>query len=77
MFLRRSCPAPSRYLEWRIRLFGAGAILGMMGIFFEARWMIWMAIGVLVTGLLLRFLDRPGPEEVDPGDEGPDDPAAS
>lgn len=51
------------HLEWRIRLFGAGAIIGMVGIFADVRWMIWIAIAVLVAGFLLRFLGRDGLDE--------------
>ena len=58
MFIRRRSET-GFHLEWRIRFFGAGAILGVLGIYFEARWMIWLAIAVLVAGFLLRFLRAP------------------
>lgn len=50
-----------KHLTWRVRLFGAGAILGVLGIYFDARWLIWAAIAVLVVGFFLRFI--PAPEE--------------
>jgi hypothetical protein len=58
-------------LEWRIRLMGVGAILAVIGMYFEARWMIWIAIAVLVLGFLLRFLPRDGrgPDDADELDE--------
>jgi hypothetical protein len=49
---------------------GAGGILALVGIYFEARWMVWIAIGVLLVGFALRLL--PGEAE-DPGEEGPED----
>lgn len=67
MFLDHGSRRPVHRLEWRIRLMGVGAILAVVGMYFEARWMIWIAIAVLVLGFLLRFL--PGEEQ------GPDDAA--
>jgi hypothetical protein len=60
MFLDHRTRRPVRRLEWRIRLLGVGAILALVGLYFEASWMIWVAIGVLVLGVLLRLL--PGSE---------------
>lgn len=64
-------------LEWKVRLFAAGAVLGLAGIFLEERWLTGAAIAVLAGGALLRFL--PGgtvpPEEDE--DEGGDDAAVT
>lgn len=57
---------PIRHLEWRVRLFGAGAILAMFGIFGEQPWMVTTAIVVLLAGVALRFVgkdDREGEGE--------------
>ena len=54
---------PAAHLEWRIRLFGSGAILALVGIFFEVRWMIWIAIGVLLAGFSMRFVGGGATEE--------------
>jgi hypothetical protein len=59
------------HLEWRIRIFGVGAILGIAGMIAEMRWMIWIALGVLMVGFLLRFL--PGSDETGGDDAGSDD----
>jgi uncharacterized membrane protein len=56
---------PVRHLEWRIRLFGVGAILAVVGMAAEQPWLINLAIVVLVIGVLLRFL----PEQRRAGDE--------
>jgi len=53
--MRRS-RGSTRHLEWRIRLFGAGAILAVVGMAADAGWMVNLAIGVLVIGVMLRFL---------------------
>lgn len=66
MFVDRRPDRPVRYLEWRVRLFGAGALLGVVGIATDTGWMIWLAIVVLVAGFLLRFL----PEKEEEQEEG-------
>ena len=61
MVTLRSAPSMA-YLEWRIRIFGAGAILAMVGIFTAQGWLIDVAIGVLLIGFAMRFLKgRRGP----------------
>jgi hypothetical protein len=57
MLIRRTQPMLA-HLEWRIRLFGAGAILAIVGIWFEQDWLVNLAIGVLLVGFGLRFLGR-------------------
>jgi len=61
-----------RYLEWKVRLFTVGALLALVGMYLEQRWMTGAAIGVLALGMGLRFL--PGGRErhgtdVDDGDD--------
>lgn len=55
-FVDRSSDRSTEYLRWRIRLFAVGAAIGLVGIFTEVRWLIWVAIAVLVVGFALRFL---------------------
>ena len=45
-----------RYLEWKVRLFAVGAVLGLAGIYTDQRWMTAAAIGVLALGMGFRFL---------------------
>lgn len=45
-----------RYLEWKVRLFTLGAVLAVVGMALNQSWMTWGAIGVLVAGMMLRFL---------------------
>lgn len=61
MLIDRSRRGPVRHFEWRVRLFGAGAILALAGMYAEQSWMIDVAIAVLLLGVLLRFL--PGQRE--------------
>lgn len=59
---------PIRHLEWRVRLLGVGAVLGLAGMYFDSGWMVNAAIGVLLISFVLRFL---------PGiDESPREPVA-
>lgn len=59
MFVGPGEPSP-HYLEWRIRIFGAGAIIGLGGIWADQRWLVNVAIGVLAVGMLLRALRQRG-----------------
>jgi len=61
----RRARGPVRHLEWRIRLFGVGAILAVVGMAAAQPWLINVAIVVLVIGVLLRF----APEPRESGDE--------
>jgi len=77
VFFDRSRRA-GRYLEWKVRLFTLGAVLAVVGMAMNQSWMTWTAIGVLVVGMMLRFL--PGGRVVDPEDDaepGPDEPSAT
>ncbi len=64
LFHRRSGPVDTRFLEWRVALFTIGAGLGLAGSFYlHSRWMVDAAIVILVLGLALRLVPRPGGEE--------------
>ncbi|MDE2763155.1 MAG: hypothetical protein OXQ94_15735 [Gemmatimonadota bacterium] len=49
-----------RFLAWKVRIFVAGAALALAGIGMSLSWLVWVGIGVLVVGLLLRFLPDGG-----------------
>lgn len=58
------------YLQWRARLLGIGAVLALVGIATGREWVINVAIGVLVLGFGLRFLEgRDVPEEAEEDEE--------
>ncbi|MBT8489074.1 MAG: hypothetical protein HKN72_17425 [Gemmatimonadetes bacterium] len=52
-----------RFLEWKVGLFCVAAVLTIAGMYLEARWMTGLAIVVLASAMLLRFL--PGGRKVD------------
>lgn len=45
-------------LPHKMLLFVAGAVLGMIGMATDRNWIVYLAVGVLAVGLLLRFVDR-------------------
>ncbi len=71
MRLRRDARGPGPYLEWRVRLLGAGAILALAGIWADVGWLVNVAIGFLLVGFLLRLAGGRF-DDADPSD--PDDP---
>lgn len=66
VFLDRGRKA-GKYLEWKVRLFGVGAVLALAGLYLDERWMTGLAILVLLAGMLVRFLPgaRTHPEAED------------
>jgi hypothetical protein len=70
MFVSRR-PGSAGHLEWRIRIFGVGAIVGMVGIWSDQGWLVNVAIAVLLIGFAMRFLRRAEAAE------DPDDPTAT
>lgn len=60
------------HLEWKIRLFAAGAVLGVSGMYLEERWVTGAGIAVLLAGALLRLVPGARAPEQDEGDEGDD-----
>lgn len=40
--------------------FGLGLAVGIVGIALTLRWLVWVAVGLLVVAFLLRFLTRTG-----------------
>jgi len=61
-----------RFLEWKVRIFAAGAVLGLAGIFLDEEWLRIGAIVVLAAGVLLRFLPGAKPPDDDPEAESDD-----
>lgn len=56
IFLDRSRRGPDPYIRWKVGLFLAGAVLGLVGMATERNWLVMTAIGVLGVGVALRFL---------------------
>jgi hypothetical protein len=64
MFFRRGAWKSDRFVEWKVGIFFLGAALWVAGAILGLQWLVWVAIGVLLIGVLLRF----APEEQS-GDE--------
>lgn len=66
------------HLEWKVRIFLVGAVLGLSGILLEERWLSGAAIAVLAAGALVRFLPG-GRDLTDDGEDEEEDgpPSAS
>ena len=45
-----------RFMVWKVRLFVAAAALALVGMGMSLSWLVWAGVGVLVVGLVLRFL---------------------
>ncbi len=72
VFLDRSRRAGPR-LEWKVLLFSVGAVVALVGLYFDERWMTGTAIVLLLGGgLSLRFLPSSGDADAD-GDADRDD----
>ena len=55
-FLSSRSSRDHSWLEWKIRLFSVAAVLSLVGIYFDERWVIGLAIIVLSLGMVLRFV---------------------
>lgn len=44
------------FLEWKVRLFSVAAVLVLVGLYLDNRWLTGLAIALLVVAMLLRFL---------------------
>ena len=53
---RQRGPISKRLLEWRVRIFGVGAVLGLAGIFLDESWLVTAALVVLFGGVALKFI---------------------
>lgn len=45
-----------RFLAWKVRVFVVGAALALAGVGFSLSWLVWVGIGVLGVGMVLRLL---------------------
>jgi|GEM_PF-3581938 len=68
MILRpsRQCRGEDPHLQTRMLIFVAGAVLALTGIRTERSWLVWIAVAVLATGVLLGWVGRRG-DRVDGG----------
>jgi hypothetical protein len=62
-FSSREKRGPDLYLEWKVRIFFAGALLALIGIGIGSSVLVGLAILVLLVGVGLRFLPGGGGKE--------------
>ena len=77
MLIDRSRRRPVSHFKWRVRLFGVGAILAVVGIYTDVSWLINLAIAVLAVGILLRFTPGRGGRGLSTVDGASDEDAGS
>jgi hypothetical protein len=58
MFFSRRQRGPDRYLPWKTAALLLGIGIALLGFELESRWVVNLAIAVVLAGFLLRFLDR-------------------
>jgi membrane protein implicated in regulation of membrane protease activity len=58
IFVNRSPRAPDRFLPWKVGLFVAAGLLIYFGVRLELRWVLWIAIALLLVAVGLRFVPR-------------------
>jgi hypothetical protein len=74
LFVANRSQRAGRHLEWKVRLFTIAAMLALIGIYLDERWMTIAALGVLAAGILLRFApDGSDASEEEGGGEGDDE----
>ena len=62
---RRRVRKPEPYFRWRVRLFGSGAVIALVGLYLDRRWIIFLALVVLFAGAVVRVLEERAPSEDD------------
>jgi len=51
----------TRFFQLKAWLGGVGLGVGLLGIAIDARWLVWVAVGLLSGAFLLRFADKTPP----------------
>ncbi|MEJ2503349.1 MAG: hypothetical protein P8177_08560 [Gemmatimonadota bacterium] len=69
MFFRRGVSENDRFLQAKLWIFGAGAIVALIGMGLQNDWLIGIAGLILAAGIALRFLEGSSSKEKD---DGPD-----
>jgi hypothetical protein len=61
-FSSRRRRGPDLHLDWKVRIFFAGALIALIGMILESSLLVLVAIAVLLVGVLLSFLPGSGRE---------------
>ncbi len=70
-FSSRRRRGPDLHLDWKVRIFFAGALVAFIGMILESSLLVLAAIAVLLVGVLLRFVPRNGRKRAEEEDGGP------
>lgn len=69
-FSSRRRGGPDLHLDWKVRIFFAGALIAFIGMVLDSSLLVLVAIAVLLLGVLFRFLpsgNRGGPDGEEDG----------
>jgi len=58
-FLHHGRARSTHLLEWRVRIFVVASVLALAGMALAWRWMIWVAVGLLLVGFVMRWIPPP------------------
>lgn len=70
-FSRRHRSGTDLHLDWKVRIFFAGALIAFIGMVLESSLLVLVAIAVLLVGVLLRFFPRRGQGGGSRSEDGP------
>jgi hypothetical protein len=55
VFISRKRCGPDRWLKLKVALLGLAAAAFLLAVRLERRWLVWVAVGLVLVGFLLRF----------------------
>ena len=70
IFPSRKSGGPDPFLDWKVRFFFVGAVLALLGIGMKSSLLVGLALPVLLSGFLLRFLRRGSGDGIPVDDDG-------
>ena len=68
VFFRRTPRGHDRWLGAKIILLGIAGVVFLLAVRLELRWLVWVAVGLLLAGFLMRFLHREAHDDEAAGD---------
>ncbi len=59
-FLHRGRARSTHLLEWKVGFFAVASVLALAGMALALRWMVWLAMGVLLVAFVMRWIPPSG-----------------